>query len=192
VVQALRFRANDESGFDWAGSDEVFAVFEADNVLAATHVFEDIDTGDIGTFGVTERCILPIEPITGAFPELSAESGDSWRCVQQGHAGPLSFNVRLYEDDSVAEFWEWACFRRGNGTPPISCTDDVIGEFSQTFSTDQLLFALPQVHTWFESTVTLGSACGGDVCGPGPTGPEYTFTYRVYRMPDFQPVLNGG
>jgi len=195
VVQALRFRANDESGPDSPGSDEVFAVWEADNVMAATHVFEDIDTGDTGTFGVTERCIMPIEPITvtGSATELSAESGDSWRCLQYGHPGPLSFNVRLFEDDSVIEFWEWACFRRGNGTPPISCTDDLIGEFNQTFTTDQLLFALPEVHTWFESTVSLGSACGGDACGdPGPTGPEYTFTYRVYRMPDFLPVLNGG
>ena len=133
VVQALRFRANDESVTDWLGSDDVFAVWEADNVMAATHVFENIDTGDTGTFGVTERCIMPIEPITvtGSATELSAESGDSWRCVQHGHAGPLSFNVRLFEDDSVLEFWEWACFRRGNGTPPISCTDDLIGEFGR-------------------------------------------------------------
>ena len=48
VVQALRFRANDESGPDSPGSDEVFAVWEADNVMAATHVFEDIDTTPLG------------------------------------------------------------------------------------------------------------------------------------------------
>jgi hypothetical protein len=43
---------------------------------------------------------------------------------------------------------------------------------------------------WLEATKTLGSACGDNVCGgPGPTGREYTFTYRVTRMNDYRPVL---
>ena len=132
--------------------------------------------------------MLPIEPIVvhGSPTELASEGGDTWRCVQTGHAAPVQFNVRLWESDSSWEFWEWACFRRDN-LPPANCPDDLIGEFTQTFTESELLFALPQLGMWFEATKTLGSACGNNVCGPGPTGPEYTFTYRVTRMSDYRP-----
>jgi hypothetical protein len=155
-------------------------------------VFGDFDTGETRSFGVTERCILPIEPIAihGAPTELASEGGDTWRCVQAGHAAPVQFNVRLWESDSSWEFWEWACFRRDGSLPPANCPDDLIGEFTQTFTENELLFALPQVGMWLEATKTLGSACGDNVCGgPGPTGREYTFTYRVTRMNDYRPVL---
>ena len=191
VVQAIRIRANDESGVDWWGSDEVYAVWHAGGVMAASELFGDVDTGETRSFGVTERCMLPIEPIAihGSPTELASEGGDTWRCVQAGHAAPVQFNVRLWESDSSWEFWEWACFRRDGNLPPANCPDDLIGEFTQTFTENELLFALPQVGMWFEATKTLGSACGNNVCGPGPTGPEYTFTYRVTRMNDYQPVL---
>ena len=192
VVQAIRVHANDESGVDWLGSDEVYAVWQADGVMAASELFGDFDTGETRSFGVTERCMLPIEPIAihGAPWELASEGGDTWRCVQAGHAAPVQFNVRLWESDSSWEFWEWACFRRDGNLPPANCPDDLIGEFTQTFTENELLFALPQPGMWFESTKTLGSACGNNVCGgPGPTGPEYTFTYRVTRMNDYRPVL---
>ena len=185
VVQAIRVHANDESGADWLGSDEVYAVWHAGGVMAASELFGGFDTGESRSFGVTERCMLPIEPIVvhGSPTELASEGGDTWRCVQTGHAAPVQFNVRLWESDSSWEFWEWACFRRDN-LPPANCPDDLIGEFTQTFNENELLFALPQVGMWFEATKTLGSACGNNVCGPGPTGPEYTFTYRVTRMSD--------
>jgi hypothetical protein len=191
VVQAIRVRANDESGVDWLGSDEVYAVWAADGVMAASELFGDVDTGETRSFGVTERCILPIEPIVvhGTASELASEAGDTWRCVQAGHAAPVQFNVRLWESDSDWEFWEWGCFRRDGNLPPANCPDDLIGEFTQTFNENELLFALPQPGMWFEATKTLGSACGYNVCGPGPTGPEYTFTYRVTRMADYQTVL---
>jgi hypothetical protein len=194
VVQAIRIHANDESGIDAVGSDEVYAVWLADGVMAASELFGDVDTGDSRSFGVTERCMLPIEPITinGHPSELASENGDTWRCVQAGHAAPVQFNVRLWESDSDWEFWEWACFRRDGNLPPANCPDDLIGEFDQTFNENELLFALPQPGMWFEATKTLGSACGNNVCGPGPTGPEYTFTYRVTRMSDYRTVLSTG
>ena len=111
--------------------------------------------------------MLPIEPIAihGVPLELASEGGDTWRCVQTGHAAPVQFNVRLWESDSSWEFWDWAGFRRENNLPPANCPDDLIGEFTQTFNENELLFALPQVGMWFEATKTLGSACGNNVCG---------------------------
>jgi hypothetical protein len=180
MVQAQRFRAENESGEDWLGSDEIFAVYEANGVLASTQVYEDVDTGDTVEIAVSEQCITPIEPVTatGSPIELSGESGDTWRCSLAGQDG-VSFNVRLFEDDSNVQFWDWACFRHGN-IPPINCVDDLIGEFHQTFTVEQLQFVLPQHGNYFDFHRTLSSADA-----------EYRFTYRITRLLDFVPGGSG-
>ena len=61
-VKAVSFTAVDESGTDWLGSDEPYAIFNAVGVdgtqtSSVSHVFADIDTGDTGVFGATEGCL---------------------------------------------------------------------------------------------------------------------------------------
>jgi hypothetical protein len=61
-VKAVSFKAVDESGTDWLGSDEPYAIFNAVGVdgtqtSSVSHVFGDIDTGDIGVFSAAEGCL---------------------------------------------------------------------------------------------------------------------------------------
>ena len=173
MVQAIRVHANDESGVDWLGSDEVYAVWQADGVMAASELFGGFDTGETRSFGVTERCMLPIEPIAihGTPWELASEGGDTWRCVQSGHAAPVQFNVRLWESDSSWEFWEWGCFRRDGNVPPANCPDDLIGEFTQTF-TENELFVLPQpgmVRIHQDAGQRAATTCAAAPAPPAPS-----------------------
>ena len=49
VAEALSFKAIDELGYDWRGSDEVYAVFSDLNPNLSdlvTSTFGDVDTGD--------------------------------------------------------------------------------------------------------------------------------------------------
>ena len=62
VAEAVRFKAIDESGFDWPGSDEVYAVFSDLNpnlTDLVTSTFENVNTGTTRDFGPDERCIAP-------------------------------------------------------------------------------------------------------------------------------------
>jgi hypothetical protein len=61
-VKAVSFHANDETGIDWLGSDEVFWIFNGvgmtgTDLSSASHVFGDIDTGDTAYFGPYEGCL---------------------------------------------------------------------------------------------------------------------------------------
>ncbi len=57
-IKATSFHCTDETGIDWLGSDEVYFVFGSTaagiSVSSRSHIFEDIDSGDNGTFGVNE------------------------------------------------------------------------------------------------------------------------------------------
>jgi len=57
-IKATSFHCTDETGIDWPGSDEVYFVCASTaagvSVSSRTHIFEDIDSGDNGTFGVNE------------------------------------------------------------------------------------------------------------------------------------------
>jgi CARDB protein len=61
-VKAVSFHANDETGIDWLGSDEVYWIFNGvgmtgTDLSSASHVFGDIDTGDTAYFGPYEGCL---------------------------------------------------------------------------------------------------------------------------------------
>jgi hypothetical protein len=62
-VKMVSFRAADESGRDWLGSDEAYWVVSsvgADGTAKTfrTRTFGDVDSGETRTFGVTEGCIF--------------------------------------------------------------------------------------------------------------------------------------
>ena len=87
VAEAVSFKAIDESGYDWAGSDEVYAVFSNlnpnfDDLVTSTQ--DDIDTGETRTFGTDERCIAPRPKCDHGVSEIlhfevSFWERDAWR-----------------------------------------------------------------------------------------------------------------
>lgn len=198
-VEALRFKCLDEDGFDspffaWWISDEVVVVIHDPDrrVVTASGVFEEVDTGDSEDFAFNENCILPISGLTGQQGTLLVASHKDWFCSSAGIAGPFQFTVSMYEEDS-GFFHD--CF---NDFPFGGCgfdivagygsNDDLIGRRTLAFTAGELGTAMPNVNDTFDETITLG-ACDGDqappVCAESiPSGPKYTFTYRLTRLPD--------
>ena len=93
-VSASYFKAIDESGADWSGSDEPFWLFSSVSTTgtAATHatqVFGGIDTDDTQYFGLADQCV--------------------WGCGQSGAPAPfgIGLSVQLWEHDlgDVDEIW---------------------------------------------------------------------------------------
>lgn len=201
-VEALRFKALDETWYDspWFApwiSDEVMVILRdpARKVMSVSRIFEDVDTNETRTFGPRENCILPISNVQN---DWLWKPGESWSCAGAGVAGPFYFIVEMYEADSDTWndiyncFVELGCpFGIAIGYPESSHTftkgDELIGKRSLTFSAEELAAALPYVGDYVEETITLGPCFDerGCVESPGlPTGPEYTFSYRVTRLPN--------
>lgn len=62
AVKAVSFHAADETGWDILGSYEPYWIFNGVGMdgtqrSTASHVFDDIDTGDTASFGPTEGCM---------------------------------------------------------------------------------------------------------------------------------------
>jgi hypothetical protein len=185
VAEAVRFKAIDESGYDWAGSDEVYAVFSDLNPTLndlVTSEYEGIDSGDTQDFGPDERCIVP-RP----------------NC-DHGVSESLHFQVSFWERDKPWRPFVEFCYGDAPGLHYLlhhgKCSwDDLIGRGEVLLSREQLLAALPGVGESVEYKLILGGLCGpsdADVVGcgpPGPYGPEYEFTYRIKRLPDVERPL---
>ena len=187
-IEAINFKAIDESGYDWPFADEVFAVFEAGGYVASTDEEGDVDAGETRDFRLDQNCVLPV---------LTTHL-NYWACDPHGAAGPLSFTVSLYEADGSP----FVRGRRFSGAYPSGTTipqirardgDDLIGRKTLTFSLADLITSMPAPGATWQNSVTLGKPCHdpGFVChrGPGPTGPEYRFRYRITRLPDVRVEL---
>lgn len=202
-VEARVFRAVDETWYDspWFApwiSDEVMVILRdpARQVMSVSRIFEDVDSGEHRSFGPQESCILPISTVQN---DWLWGPGESWGCSGAGAPGPLSFIVELYEADS--DTWNdiYECFVEfvncgfavAVGYPESSSTftegDELIGKATVVYTAEDLAASLPFVGDYAEETVTLGDCFDEDTCveTPGyPTGPEYTFSWRVTRLPD--------
>ena len=110
MADAVRFKAIDESGYDWYLSDDIYAVFSDLNPNVSdlvTQVFKGVDTGETRNFGPQERCIAP-RP----------------RC-DHGVSEILHSKFSLWErDDLWGPAW---CPGDTTVTNPICSEDDLIG-----------------------------------------------------------------
>jgi hypothetical protein len=181
IVQAVRYRAVDETHVDFVGSDEVYGFFEdlGRNVRVRTRTRGDVDAGETRSFDANQSCMAPI----GARVTDSQDRSISWTCEPAGVHAPFSIQFSLYEgdDNTPLDF----CFNGQEVRP--DCEDDIIGREFVTFTEADLLASLPNVGASVERTVTLGGPCGyvppGQAVGCSPqTGPEYRFTYRITRV----------
>lgn len=173
-VSAVSFHADDESGYDWTGSDEPYWIFNrvgtsGTSVSTASQVFEGIDTGDTQSFGLADSCL--------------------WGCGSSGAPAPtgIGLSVQLWEKDlghvsqtlyDTADFFQqagpilteagapsWI----GTATTKIGqamnyilswADDDLLGSNTYAFSSSDLATALPSRGTSFTDvrTYTDGDA----------------------------------
>ena len=123
MVRATTLHANDETGPDWPGSDEIYAVFVlrrpdrvgGDEFFARTSTFEDFDTGETKHFRTGENCLTSVMPATS---QLGHSPVRSWDCQPNGDRINLQFRVKLYEEDTG--------------------DDDLIGEHTISWTQQQL------------------------------------------------------
>ena len=95
-VEAIRFKARDESGFDWLGSDEVIVETVDAEGWTVSEEIGSVNSGDTHDFNPGRSCIVPVRPGVVVL-------GNSSNCIRSGQAAPLSFVVRLWEQDFFLE-----------------------------------------------------------------------------------------
>ncbi len=178
-LEALRFKAIDETGFDWLGSDEVKVVIwvlDYPPTRTITKKFENVDTGDTMSIPLDQSCILPIAGLSTIHANIfRGDEGDTWSCAIGGAPGPFSFKVELREIDF------WGCYAGYAGC-------NLIGEHTVVYSLEELT-AL-HVGQVVEESVTLGwYVCYNSPYSPNRCG-TYVFTWRLTRLPDAEPVFN--
>lgn len=181
-IEAMRFKARDETGVDWWGSDEVMVQTDDAKGSTVSKEIGGIDSGDTHNFDPVRSCIVAVRPGVVVLGESSV-------CDEVGEPAPLSFQV---------EFWE-----KDFGLPPYGFQvppgapgpgehigpwwaddefddDDFIGRAQIDYPTQDLEAALPHVGDEVVETVKL-DPCPGWICAGYP---DYTFTWRVTRLPD--------
>ncbi len=179
-IEALRFKARDETGIDWLGSDEVMIETRDAKGWTVSNTIGDIDSGDTHTFDPAKSCIVAVRP-------GYAVLGESSVCEDVGEPAPLGFDVAFWEKDPFG-FPAGFC---GPGTPQPGrhggphCAndgngDDFIGSARVDYSTQALEAALPNVGDQQIESITLDS-CPGQIC---TSDSDYTLTWRVTRLPD--------
>ncbi|CAG9934001.1 hypothetical protein [Candidatus Nitrotoga arctica] len=181
-IEAMRFKARDETGIDWLGSDEVMVETTDAKGWTVSNEIGDIDTGDTHNFDPAKSCIVGVPPGIVVLGESSV-------CEKGGEPGPLSFQVEFWEKDT-SPFGGFCIPAAGEHVGPY-CVDDTygddfIGSAQIDYLTQELEAALPNVGDEQIESVRLDS-CPGQICGDGG-GPwnlgDYTFTWRVTRLPN--------
>ncbi len=193
-IEAMRFRCRDETGIDWLGSDEVMVGTSDAKGSTVSNEIGDIDSGDTHDFDPAKSCIVAVRPGIVVLGETSV-------CDDFGEPAPLGFGVEFWEKDinfppgfcSPVELPPGSPLHAGPHCLNDGSGDDFIGRASVDFASQELEIALPKVGDEYIETVVLDPCENGGVCG-GWDLPDYTFTYRVTRLPDvrveFQSVLD--
>lgn len=173
-IEAMRFKARDETGIDFLGSDEVMVgTFDAKGSTASNEI-GDIDSGDTHSFDPARSCIVAVRP---GFVVL----GKTSVCDDVGEPAPLGFlgftshTCNVTGTPGPGRHARPHCLDDGDG-------DDFIGRARIDLST-QDLEALPNVGDEYIETVVLSPCENDGVCG-GADLPDYSFTYRITRLPD--------
>lgn len=191
-LEAISFTADDESGWDFLGSDEpVFVFTTKDGVGRAkttSQMFGDVDSGESRSF-TTARCLVA-------------------SCTT-GVAGPLAVATQLVESDGGSEadirtkvkygitVLHWIAKAFGADSSALDSeledffvglfSDDLMGSSSLAWTSAELAQALPTVGSSYGETIHLGER-GGDLPSWLDNPPDYTLRLRITRMADALPV----
>lgn len=174
-VEAMGFRAVDESGPNHPDSDAVFAVFESQRQSMVTHVFDSVDTGDAKDFAAGENCIFPVhdadEPRNGA-----------WQCSPEGGGGPVRFAIAFYEldPDYVGSFTASFCTPEGAADVEVrhrNCDtehSDLLFRSELSYQAADILKRIDGACRCFSETVRYRESNGQGAV-------EYHVTFRITR-----------
>lgn len=179
-IEAMRFKARDESGVDWWGSDEVMVRTDDAKGSTGSNTIDDIDSGDTHHFDAAKSCVLAVRPGEAVLGKTSV-------CDDVGEPAPLSFHVEFWEDDF--SLIPKLCKHLNKHHFPKGCipgeeADDFIGRAEIDLSMQELETKLPQVGNEHIETVVLNPCSSGESVCDVTFGPDYSFTYRVTRLPD--------
>ena len=163
-VEALWFKANDETGWYWTGSDEVYAVFsdmDPRHYDHQTSTYGNVDEGDTVNFSAADRCMA-------TRPDCSSGTAD------------LNVRFSFWERDPRFEIGVAYCPGDIDGSHTRlmegECSShDLIGRGSIIHSRNDLVAMLPAVGDSRESTAVMDQDAG-----------VYRFRYRITRLPDAQ------
>ena len=185
-IEAMRFKARDETGFDWLGSDAVMVETTDAKGWTVSDEIGGIDSGDTHHFDPAKSCIVAVHPGIVVLGKTSV-------CDDVGEPAPLGFEVEFWEQDSIG-FPYGFCLTPGGAPGPgrhagpysASCPNgnsfaDFIGRARIDYPTHELEAALSHVGDEVIETVTLDSCPDLAACGNYPV---YTFTWRVTRLRD--------
>jgi len=182
-IEAMRFKARDETGVDWWGSDEVMVETSDAKGGTVSDEIGNIDSGDTHNFDPAKSCIIAVRPGIVVLGKTSV-------CDDIGEPAPLGFQVEFWEKDSIgypAGFCNVVGPGPGGHAGPHCANDqngdDFIGRARVDFSAQDFDPVLPKVGDEFIETVVLNPCSSGDVCDV-TWGPDYTFTYRITRLRD--------
>jgi hypothetical protein len=182
-IEALSFKALDETGIDDAGDDEVMVGTSDAKGFMHSNIIGSIDSGDTHSFDPARSCMLPVRPGEGKLGFTSI-------CDEVGESAPLKVSVELWEQDSdFSGFCQELTGLLNHSTFDNEClhggADDFIGRSKLNFSSEELEIMLPNVGDEHIETVKLNH-CGADVCDV-TYGPDYNFTFKITRLPDGLP-----
>jgi hypothetical protein len=166
-VEALWIKSNDETGWYWTGSDEVYAIFsdmDPTHTDRTTSEYE-IDEGDLLNFGSGDTCMAPQPNCDRGFADINVRFS-FW---ESDWAAPLYFSY-CNGPDSPGLRW-----RLEFG---ICIDDDFIGEGSIIHSRDELVAMLPDIGSIREVTVVMDKNAG-----------KFRFRYRITRLANVERPL---
>lgn len=190
TVKALKFKAVDESGIDWTGSDEPLWVFTANAggqvSTSRSKEFGDVDSGDTLNFDAAgdRNTVWPVE-------------GDT-----QGAPGPIGLAIQLWEIDlgngddiakkteqamDLAEWapvvGQWVGKARGVIRDSLNnlIADDLMGSRTMMWSESVLERRLPRRGSSFVERFRF-SGKAGDLPFAVAGGPDYDLWVRVRRI----------
>ncbi len=163
-VEALWFKVNDETGWYWTGSDEVYAIFsdmDATHTDRTTSEYE-ADEGDTINFAAADMCMAPQPDCDRGMADLNV----AFSFWESDWAAPLYFSY-CNRPDSPGIRW-----RLQFG---ICIDDDFIGRGSIIYSRDELVAMLPAVGDSREFTYVMDKDAG-----------KYRFRYRITRLENLE------
>lgn len=155
VVHALWFKSNDETGWYWTGSDEVYAVFsdmDPTHIDRVTSTYDDVDEGETRNFRTADRCMGP-QPLCDRGTSSLNLRFSFWESDYGGFP---------YGDLAGGHYW------LQQGTHSF---DDFIGNGSIIYSQADLVTMLPDVGASREFTAVMDKGAG-----------KYRFRYRITRL----------
>jgi hypothetical protein len=182
-IEALGFKARDESGIDWPwSSDEVMIRTDDAKGWTVSDKIGSVDSGETHKLDSVRSCIVAVRPGIVVLGKTSV-------CNEVGEPAPLWFTVEFWEKDPgpfggfcivpppVTGFHAGPHCRRDSN-------DDFLGRARIDLTQQDLEAALPNVGDEYIETIVLNPCDYDETACEVTYGPDYSFTYRVTRLPD--------